>query len=170
MPKDEIEVTPPTPTDLVVPQSGASTADIRYALNNGIRLYVNESEGTEEEFLLRQLDRGGDESSILGETALTKLEDLLGSVVKVTAYHGMRNSTFEGSRLGVFVIFELTDRDGTTYTTSAGSADIVLKVTQLREADAIPTKGWVVFERSEKATKNGYYPINMKAASDPNAF
>lgn len=157
--------------DLVVSNAGATVEQIKYAVKNGLRLYVEDTEtATEEDFLLRQLDKDLTEDSIAGDSSLTKLEDLLGVVIKVTSYQGMRNSTFDGSKLGVFSIFEVTDRDGQVFTTSAGSSDIVIKMAQFQEAKAIPTKYWYVFEKSEKATAAGFYPINMKRVPDPEAF
>lgn len=157
-------------TDLVVPSSGGSVADLKYALANGLRLFVDEEGMDEDAFLLRQLDKGTDEATILGDNALTAVDSILNVPVRITAYHGMRNSSFQESKLGVFVVIDVTDADGTTYTVAGGSADVVTKVVQLAEVGAIPQKGWSVFEKSAKPTTAGFYPINLKAAADPTGF
>ena len=120
--------------------------------------------------LLAQLDRGGDESTILGSNALTPLESLLNVPVKVTGYAGLRNSTFAESKLGVFVIFTVTDADGAQYTTSSGSADVIIKLVQLSEAGKVPQAGWTTFQKSDKPTAAGFLPINLRSAVDPSGF
>lgn len=156
-------------TDLVVPQAGCSVSDLRYALNNGLKLTVNEEAVDEDSFLLTQLSRGSSEEEILG-TGLTPLEQLLGIPVRIVAFHGLRNSTFEGSKLGVFCVIDVADVDGKLYTIAGGSADVVVKVLQLAEAAKIPQSGWSMFTKSEKATAAGFYPINLRATADPNGF
>jgi hypothetical protein len=163
-----------TKTELVVPASGATSTDLLYAIRNGLKLWVDQSEGSEADFLERTLT--GDatsEESIVGGVGLTKLEDLLGIPLRITGYHGMRNVApqyLENSLLGVYVIIELTDRDGQVHTTSVGSADAVGKIVKLDEANKIPQGGAVIFERSEKPTKSGFHPINMRWLPDLVAF
>ena len=157
-------------TDLVVPSSGSSVADLKYAIANGLRLFVDEEGMDEDTFLLRQLDKSGDEAAILAEGALTPLEAILNVPVRLVEYHGMRNSSYQESKLGVFVVIDVADADGTTYTIAGGSADVIVKVVQLAEAGSIPSKGWIVFEKATKPTAAGFYPVNMKAAQDPTGF
>lgn len=157
----------PTTGDLVVPQSGATSQDLLYAIRNGLKLWVEESTATEAEFLERTLtsDATTDEGILGGGPGLEKLEDLLNVRVKITGYQGMRNVApqyLDNSLLGVYVIVDLTDADGVVHTVSIGSSDNIGKIVKMVEADAIPQSGATVFEKSEKATKSGFYPINMR--------
>jgi hypothetical protein len=154
---------------VVVASAGATSQQIRYALANGYKLWVESEGGTEEDFLLRTLEANG-EDEILGGTGLTKAEDLLGVPFKITGYQGMRNSDFDESKLGVYAVVTVTDRDGAVYTTALGSSDAIVKVVKLHEAGAIPQKGWSMLEKSSKPTARGFYPVNLVKADDPTTF
>ena len=156
-------------TELVVAPMGVTMNDLRYAIANGLRLHVEAEAITEEDFLLQQLDKGTDESSIL-EEGLTTVDSILGVPVKITAFRGLRNSDFQDSKLGVYVVIDVTDKDGVTYTVGAGATDVVVKVIQLFCAGSIPTKGWTIFEQAKKATPQGYFPVNLRATADPSGF
>jgi hypothetical protein len=155
---------------VVVASAGATSEQIRYALANDLKLWVASEGGTEEDFLLRTLDATGGEDEILGGTGLTKAEDLLGIPFKITGYSGMHNSDYEESRLGVYVVVTVADRDGVTYTTALGSNDAIVKVVKLAEAGAIPQKGWSMLEKSAKPTARGFHPVNLVRADDPTTF
>lgn len=155
-------------TSLVVPSTGATTADLIYAIKNNLSLFVEEG-GTAEGFLLRTLEAEPTEAAIIGNTDTTKSEEILDVPFKITAYRGMRNSDFE-SRLGVYAIVDVVDKDGSLFVTSIGSEDAVCKIVRFHESGLIPTAGWYMLSRSTKATKAGFYPINLVAAPDPTAF
>jgi hypothetical protein len=107
---------------------------------------------------------------ILGKNELDKLPNLFNVPLKITAYKGMRNSDpkyRENSRLGVFVIIEVTDTDGTTYDVSVGNSELA-KVVKLNEAGAIPQKTWSMFVPS--TTKSGQETYNLVSCPDPTAF
>jgi hypothetical protein len=167
---DLAEVETTSAGDVVVAPTGATSAQLRYAIANNLRLWVDEDAGTEEGFLLRTLDITGGEDAILSPSTLTKAEDLLNIPFKITDYQGMRNSDFEDSKFGVYAIVVVTDRDGQQFSTGLGSNDALLKVVMLHEAGAIPQKGWSMLETAKKPTKRGFYPVNLVKADDPTSF
>ena len=158
-----------TANGVAVPSSGATSDQIRYALTNDLKLWVDTEGGTEEDFLLRTLNVDGGEDAILGGTGLTKAEDLIGVPFRIVNYDGMRNSTFDESRLGVYAVVTVADKDGTLYTTALGSADAICKVVKLHEGGHIPSS-WAMLEKSTKATARGFYPVNLVKADDPTTF
>jgi hypothetical protein len=160
-----------TPNGVVVPASGATSQELIAAIKGGYKVRVDDAGGSEEAFLLRTLTADfTDEQTLLDGVKLTPLEQLLNVPLRITAYRGMRNSDFEESGLGVYVIVEVADSKGIAYTTSIGSSDGICKVVRLAEAGAIPQKQWTLFERAAKATKAGFHPINMRSAPDPTSF
>lgn len=92
---------------------------------------------------------------------LQKVEDHYGEELKILSVDGVMNSDFKES-LGIYLIVTAVTPDGEVLHLPVGHQSGLAVLAGLYEMDALP---WVViFERSTKATENGFYPINTLSA------
>jgi hypothetical protein len=148
----------PVTTDLVV-NSIPTTRDIAYAITNGVKLTIADNAAGEASIVARV---AGAQSAddVFGGGELVSIKDVLGTSLKVEAIESVRPSDFASeSGLGVYLVVRTVDLDGESRTLAVGSTDAIVKLVKLNELGALPR--WVAFEQATKATKSGYYPVNL---------
>jgi hypothetical protein len=97
---------------------------------------------------------------VFGSGELEKVEDHFGETLNILSLDGVRNSDFEGG-LGVYLIVTASTIDGEIIRLGVGNTDAVAKLVKLNEMGAFP---WAVsFDLSTKATKRGFFPINLNS-------
>ncbi len=130
------------------------------AIRNHSKLYFDgdEAEGSMLPALLENAQRPED---LFSASSLDKLEDHFGEELKILSVDAVRNSDFKDS-LGVYLIVTAVSVEGEILHLPVGHSSGLAVLSGLYEMDAFP---WViVFERSEKPTKTGFYPINTTSA------
>ena len=89
---------------------------------------------------------------------LEAVKNHLGEELTIFSVDSVRNSDFDEG-LGVYLIVTADTTDGEEIRLAVGSTDGIGKLVALHEMKAFPWK--VAFEQASKATKNGFFPINM---------
>lgn len=160
------KVTTPEVVDVAIEVAGIpTTQEVVAALTTGSKLYVA-GDDTATSILPGILAGAEKAVDVFGGGELEKLEDHLGEKLTVLSVDGARNSDFEGG-LGIYLIVSAADPNGEVIQLSVGTQDGVGKLVKLHELHAFP---WTVrFERATKATKGGFYPINMVNAEPAKA-
>lgn len=129
------------------------------ALATGSKLYFDGDETTGS-ILPGILANAESPIDLFDEGTLEAVENHLGETLNILSVDGVRNSDFEGG-LGVYLIVTANTIDGEILRLSVGVVDGVAKLSAIHHMGGFP---WAVsFERSTKATKSGFYPINMKS-------
>lgn len=138
---------------------------IKQALATGARLWVEESvDGAS--VLLSELDRFSANQStdeLFSEGGLEKVGDHLGETLSLEAIEGVNNSDFEGG-IGIYLVVRAVTTDGKIIRLGVGAANPVAKIVALSEAGKLPFA--VAFEKSDKPSKAGYYPIHLRSRQD----
>lgn len=136
-----------------------TVAEFTQALREGGKLFVDEDATETGSFLAEALDRaesGADVFSAGGE--LLHVKEHLGEVFTILGIDAVRNSDFEGG-VGVYLIVSAIDSEGELVKLDVGQTDPMGRLLKLYELNAFPWR--VAFEKSEKATKGGFFPINL---------
>ena len=136
-----------------------TVAEFTQALRGGGKLFVDEDATETGSFLAEALDRaesGADVFSAGG--GLLHVKEHLGEVFTILGIDAVRNSDFEGG-VGVYLIVSAIDSEGELVKLDIGQTDPMGKLLKLHELNAFPWR--VTFEKSEKATKGGFFPINL---------
>ena len=144
-----------TNTDVVV-STLPSSAEIAMAISNGMKVTIGDT--VTEGDIANRIAGATTLEDIFGGGELAHVKDFLGTTLNVLAIEGARNSDFEGG-VGIFLIVKVADPDGEIFSMSVGIADGVQKLVKLQELGLLPCK--VAFEQSTKATRSGFYPINL---------
>lgn len=127
------------------------------ALNSHSKLYFD-GDVSGDSFLADTIAGAESGADLFAESELGKVEDHLGETLIINAVEAVRNSEFEGG-IGVYLIVEALTLDGEAIKLAVGQSDPLAKIVKLHELGELP---WpVAFERSKKATKAGFYPINL---------
>jgi hypothetical protein len=127
------------------------------ALNDHTKLFFD-GDTSGDSFLASVIDGAQSADDLFAESELDAVENHLGETLTIQSVDGVRNSDFEGG-LGVYLIVTATTLDGELLRLAVGQGDPLAKIVKLHELDALPYP--VAFERSEKPTKRGFYPINL---------
>lgn len=148
----------PVITDMVI-SNIPTTAEIDYAVRAGIKLSIQDNAAGESAIVSR-VAGATSADDVFGGGELVSIKDVLGTALKVEAIESVRPSDFASETgLGVYLVVRTVDIDGEARTLAVGSTDAIVKLVKLNELGALPR--WVAFEQSTKATKNGYYPVNL---------
>lgn len=132
-------------------------AQVQAAIASRTRLFFDGDAGSES-ILAGVLGKATDGFDLFAESTLEKVEDHLGELLTVTSIDAVRNSDYEGG-LGVYLICTFVSADGEEIRMAIGQTDPLAKIVALAELGQLP---WAVeFARSERATKGGFYPINL---------
>ena len=136
-----------------------TVADIAAAVKGRYKLFYD---GPEDggSILANAITSATSGADLFAASELEKVNDHLGETLVIQSLDAVRNSDFEeAGGLGIYLIVTATDVDGVLMRLGVGSADAVGKIVALAELDSLP---WAVaFERSTKATRAGYFPINL---------
>lgn len=127
------------------------------ALNEHTKLYFD-GDVSGDSYLADTISAAESGDDLFAASELEKVDDYLGDTLTIQQIVGVRNSDFEGG-LGVYLIVEATTLDGELLRLAVGQSDPLAKIVKLHELGALPFP--VAFERSSKATKSGFYPINL---------
>jgi hypothetical protein len=130
------------------------------AIREHSKLYYDgpEDEGS---MLPTMLENAQKPEDLFSADKLDKVEEHYGEELKILSVDGVRNSDFEGS-LGIYLVVSAVTVDGEILHLPVGHQSGIAVLAGLHEMNAFP---WVlVFERSEKATKSGFFPINTVSA------
>lgn len=136
-----------------------TSAQVAEAIRSGSKLFVEgESDGSS--ILVDTLDNATTGEDVFAENELLSVKEHYGETFVVQRIVSVRNSDFdEAGGLGIYLIVEATTVNGELVKLAVGAKDPIGKLVKLHELGAFP---WaVVFERSTKATKAGFYPVNM---------
>lgn len=134
-----------------------TVAEVRDAIKHRTKLFYD-GETDSESILAQTLGKASTPDALFAESELGKVEDHLGETLTITELAGVRNSSFEGG-LGVYLIAVAITQDGEELRLAVGQSDPVGKLIALHEMGALPFA--VAFERSERPTRSGFYPINL---------
>lgn len=148
----------PVSTELVI-SNLPSTADIDHAIRHGLKLSID-NEGVGEAAIVARVANATSVEDVFGGGSLTAINDILGTSLRIDAIESVRPSDYASeSGLGIYLVVKAVDVDGEVHTLAVGSTDAIVKLVKLAELGALPR--WVAFEKATKATKSGYFPVNM---------
>ena len=123
-----------------------------------------EDEADVAERILRNILRAGTPDELADAGGTVKATDLLNIHLRAHAIHPAESSFKGGLKWYLHVDVE-TVANGDRMTMSGGGQDVSIKLAQAAH------RGWLPFdfkmERSERATKDGYYPIFMRSMRPP---
>ena len=93
--------------------------------------------------------------------ALTPAEQILGQPVRV---HEVRfgNSDFSEQGLGIYAILDVETEDGKRIGVSCGGTMVIAYFVRRAELGGLPVD--VIISKSPKATRAGFYPLNVARA------
>lgn len=118
-----------------------------------------EDEGEIGSFLAETLERAKTTADLFGGSEeLLKVEENLGTVFTLLGIDAVRKSDFSDG-MGIYLIVSATDPEGELVKLAVGNQSGIGVILGISENDDFPWK--VAFERSQKATKKGFYPINI---------
>lgn len=142
--------------------SGIPTVEqVKEVLTSGSKFYLDDDGSAETgSFLNSVLDRAQTPEALFAESELLSVKEHLGEVFVLEGIDAIRPSDFnEEGGLGVYLIVSAVDSDGEVVKLSIGARDPFAKVVALHEMGAFPWR--VSFEKAEKATKRGFFPVNL---------
>ncbi len=138
---------------------------IKQALATGSRLWVEEGvDGAS--VLLGELNRFAASQAtddLFSEGGLEKVGDHFGETLLLEAIEGVNNSDFEGG-IGIYLVVRAVTSDGEVIRLGVGAANPVAKIIALSEAGRLPFAA--AFEKSDKPSNAGYYPIHLRSRQD----
>lgn len=138
-----------------------SLAQVKQVLESGSKFYLDDtSSGDTGSFLASTLGRADTPEGLFAESELLSTKDHLGEVFIIEGIDAVRPSDYdEPGSLGVYLVVSAIDSDGELVKLSVGSKDAFAKIIALSEMGSLPWR--VSFEKAEKATKRGFFPINL---------
>ena len=144
-------------------------AQVVDAIASGSKLYFDGDESGASTILPGILSSADSPLDVFATGELEKVEDHYGEILTVLSIDGVRNSDFEGG-LGIYLVVSAATIEGEVIRLGVGSTDAVGKLVTLNELGAFPWK--VSFERATKATKAGFFPVNLvnRQPANPNAL
>ena len=128
------------------------------AIASGSKLYFDGDESGTNTILPGILSAAESPLDVFAGGELEKVEDHYGEILTVLSIDGVRNSDFEGG-LGIYLIVSAATIEGEVIRLGVGSTDAIGKLVALNDLGAFPWK--ISFERSTKATKAGFFPVNL---------
>ena len=135
-----------------------SLEQFKEAVREGAKFYL-EDEGETGSFLAETLDRAETTADLFGgDSELLKVEQNLGTVFTLLGIDAVRRSDFADG-MGIYLVVSATDPDGELIKLAIGNQSGIGVILGIAENGDFPWK--VSFERSQKATKRGFYPINI---------
>jgi hypothetical protein len=142
-----------------------SVEQVIQALEEKAHFYVEESEDTGESMLLSKLRNAKTAEDLTKESDLESVSDRLGQWLCIQTIDAVRNSDFKESTFGVYLVVTATSDDGELVKLGVGSSEPFALIVAWNEMRELPR--WCHFDRSEKATKGGFFPVNV---TDGGAF
>ena len=138
-----------------------SVEQVKEALTSGSKFYLDDDGSAETgSFLNSVLERAATPEALFAESELVNLKEHLGEAFVLQGIDAIRPSDFvEEGGLGVYLIVSAVDSEGELVKLAVGARDPFAKIVALHQMDAFPWR--VSFEKAEKATKRGYFPINL---------
>lgn len=132
---------------------------VKTALAEGVKFYFD-GESDTGSFLATTLERASTPDDLFAESELVKIKEHLGETFDLMGIDAVRNSDFnEEGGLGIYLIVSAVDSEGELVKLGVGQVDPLGKIVALHEMNAFPWR--VSFEKSEKQTKRGFFPINL---------
>lgn len=148
-------------TNLPAATTGSLLEEVKLCLKEpGRKLSVTEGDaGAMIDRMLEATDLDSLDEAVGG--TLTPAEEILGTPVRV---HGVRfgNSDFAEQGLGIYAILDVETEDGRRFGVSCGGTMVIAYFVRRAELEGLPVD--VIISRSPKATKAGFYPLNVKRA------
>jgi len=136
-----------------------SLAQVKEVLESGSKFYLDDTSSDTGSFLASTLAADTPEG-LFAESELLSTKDHLGEVFVIEGIDAVRPSDYdEPGGLGVYLVVSAIDSDGELVKLSVGSKDAFAKIVALSEMGSLPWR--VSFEKAEKATKRGFFPINL---------
>ena len=133
---------------------------VTQALEEHSKFFVEESEeGAGESMLLSKLRNAKNVDDLAKESDLLSVTDVLGTNLLIQTIDAVRNSDFAESTFGVYLVVTATTDQGELVKLGVGSAEPFAFIVAWHEWGELPR--WIRFERAEKATKGGFYPVNV---------
>lgn len=132
-------------------------AQVIDAIASGSKLYFDGDENANS-ILPGILATAENPLDVFAAGELEKVEDHYGEILTILSVDAVRNSDFEGG-LGIYLVVSAATIEGEVIRLGVGSTDAIGKLVALHEMGAFPWQ--VSFERSQKATKAGFYPVNL---------
>lgn len=133
------------------------------ALEERSQFWVDESDQEAgESMLLSKLRNAKNADDLAKESELDSPKDRLGEWLLVQTVDAIRNSDFKESTFGVYLIVTATTGDGELIKLGVGAAEPFATIVSWNEWGALPR--WIRFDLAEKATKGGFYPVNVTDA------
>lgn len=137
-----------------------SVAQVKEVLTSGSKFYLDDDGSAETgSFLNSVLERAQTPEALFAEYELLSVKNHLGEVFILEGVDAVRPSEFAESELGVFLIVSAIDSEGEVVKLAIGAKDPFAKIVALHEMGAFPWR--VSFEKSEKATKKGFFPVKL---------
>ena len=135
-----------------------SKSQVIDAIASGSKLFFEGDESGASTILPGILSAADNPLDVFAGGELEKVEDHYGEILTVLSIDGVRNSDFEGG-LGIYLVVSAATIEGEVIRMGVGSTDAIGKLVTLNDLGAFPWK--VSFERATKATKAGFFPVNL---------
>jgi len=142
----------------IVVQNLPSSDTLRHAVATGQRLFIEQP--AQELDIVNRVATASSVADVFGGATLTSVKDILGTSIKVLEIESIRPSDFaDNGGLGCYLVIRAVDPDGQVISVSVGSVDGMIKLLRLHELGAFPR--WVAFDKAQRPTRSGHYPINL---------
>ena len=133
-------------------------SEFTQAVSEGVKIMFEGSEQTDN-FLADTLSNANTTVDLFGGASeLLKVEEVLGTVLTLTGIDAVRNSDFADG-MGIYLIVSAVSPDGEEVKLAVGNKSGIGVILGINETNDFPWQ--VSFERASKATKNGFFPINI---------
>jgi hypothetical protein len=130
------------------------------ALEQKSHFFVEEDgNDTGESMLLSKLRNARNAEDLAKESDLESVSDRLGEWLLIQTVDAIRNSDFKESTFGVYLVVTATSDDGELVKLGVGSSEPFSYIVAWRQMGELPR--WAKFDKAEKATKGGFYPVNV---------
>jgi len=140
--------------------SGIPTIElVTQALEEKSQFFVQDNEDSGESMLLSKLRNAKNAADLAKESDLESISDRLGEWLLIQTVDAVRNSDFKESTFGVYLVVTATSDDGELVKLGVGAAEPFSYIVAWNEWGELPR--WVRYDKSEKATKGGFFPVNV---------